>query len=671
MHIKGDIYKRIIDESPFGYAYHKIICDESGNPVDYTFLEVNEAFEHFTGFRAEDVVNRRATEIFPELKTGPIDWVKIYGEVDLTVKPCEFDAYSKLLKQWYSISAFSPEPGYFVTMRQNISNRIQREHTFLEIESRYRSIFDYAPMGITNISLDGYFLDVNNAFCNMIGYSREELLSKQFQEVTHKEDQDLSRDGLSHMLDGLIPAFSIEKRYVHKDGAIIWVSIASTLLRDEGGSPLYFINMVSDITEQKNKEEHKLYVDKLIRDMGRVAKIGAWEFDVRSGSWSWTEEIYNIHDLDLNFVPGSDKSAKYYTDEAQLRLDRARKAAIEQGIPYDLELEFISAKGRRKWVRTIGKPTFENGKVVKLSGAFQDITARKKAEIALKKGEERYRLIAENVADVISVYNTNQKKFTFVSPSVKKLRGISVEEALQESIENSVSRESYESFQAAIHRNMEDFLSNPAAVNYYVNEVQQLCKNGKAIWVEIATKYQYNYEQELEAVSVIRNIEERKKAEQAMRALSYRDPLTDLHNRRFYEEEKERLDSKDNLPIAVIMADVNGLKLTNDILGHQAGDQLLRHIADTLAEACPPNGIVSRIGGDEFVILITKAEKADAEDFMDHVHKALRKGGEANAFFSISMGYSIKSSGKECIDDVFKEAEKQMYRNKVLERRVK
>ena len=662
--MKENFYKELVEEFPVGYAYHKIICDNAGAPVDYLFIEVNAAFEEFTGLSCKDVTGKRATEIFSGLKMSKFDWLKIYGEIALTGGKREFEAYSEPLGQWYRLTVYSPQKGYFISLFQNISELVERNERVLEIEERYRSIFEYAPIGLTNISIDGRFLDVNSFFCRMLGYSRTELCSMGFTSITHSEDQNRSRDGMAKMMEGLIPVFKIEKRYIHKDGSIVWASVASSLLRDSDGRPLYFVNMVSDITEYKRQSEYKIYMDSLIKEMGSIAKIGGWEFDAESGKWSRTEEVFNILDIPPRLEQSMLVTEAYYTEESQSKIDKARKDAIKYGIPYDLELELTSAKGIRKWIRTIAKPVYENGRVVKLRGAFQDISDRKEIELALRKSESTYRLIAENAADVISVYNVTKEKFVYISPSVERLRGISIEEAMKESIEESVPAESFKPFSLAIANDLDDFLHNPKTANYYVNEVQQSCKDGGYIWVEISTKYQYNSDGDIEAVNIIRSIEERKKAEEEILELSYRDQLTGLYNRRYYEETKKREDVIENLPLALVMADVNGLKLTNDTCGHQAGDLLLQRIATVLKTSCSEEGIISRIGGDEFVILLPKAEEADVISFIHRIHSAMSEETKKNKMVSLSIGYAIKRSRQENINEVFKNAEDQMYQDK-------
>ena len=117
-----NFYKKIVEESPLGYAYHKIICDDAGTPIDYVFVEINVAFEEFTGLRSKDVVGKRATEIFPNLKEGKFDWIKVYGDVALNGKKSEFEEYSEPLEQWYKLTIYSPSVGYFISIFQNTSD---------------------------------------------------------------------------------------------------------------------------------------------------------------------------------------------------------------------------------------------------------------------------------------------------------------------------------------------------------------------------------------------------------------------------------------------------------------------------------------------------------------------------------------------------------------------
>lgn len=170
------------------------------------------------------------------------------------------------------------------------------------------------------------------------------------------------------------------------------------------------------------------------------------------------------------------------------------------------------------------------------------------------------------------------------------------------------------------------------------------------------------------AVVTFMDITERKKSEEDIKYLSYHDSLTGLYNRMFFEEELKRLNTKRNLPLSIIMGDVNGLKLTNDVFGHTFGDMLLKKAAETLRTQCRADDIISRIGGDEFVILLPKTEKEEAESIMKRIQDAFSKEKIAALRGSMAMGCDTKFLMDQDIIHVLKNAENKMYMQKTLNR---
>lgn len=149
--------------------------------------------------------------------------------------------------------------------------------------------------------------------------------------------------------------------------------------------------------------------------------------------------------------------------------------------------------------------------------------------------------------------------------------------------------------------------------------------------------------------------------------LSYHDKLTGLYNRRYSEENIRRIDTERNLPIALIMGDVNGLKLTNDAFGHEAGDILLKKIADIIKDECREDEIAARIGGDEFLILLPKTSIAEAENIINRIKDKCSNAKKYPIKPSISFGYSVKEHMTEDIMNAYKVAEDRMYNNKLTE----
>ncbi|MBV7271341.1 transporter substrate-binding domain-containing protein [Clostridium sp. PL3] len=168
-------------------------------------------------------------------------------------------------------------------------------------------------------------------------------------------------------------------------------------------------------------------------------------------------------------------------------------------------------------------------------------------------------------------------------------------------------------------------------------------------------------------VLVLRDVTVERKNQKKIEFLSYNDQLTGLYNRRFFEEELKRLDNKENLPFTIVMADVNGLKLINDSFGHAVGDELLKKVAAVMLNGCGNKGVVSRIGGDEFVILLPKTNIFEADELLKYISALSSKEQVASISLSISFGFDTKCYDDENIFEVLKKAEDSMYKKKLFE----
>ncbi|MDD4316532.1 MAG: diguanylate cyclase, partial [Clostridia bacterium] len=164
------------------------------------------------------------------------------------------------------------------------------------------------------------------------------------------------------------------------------------------------------------------------------------------------------------------------------------------------------------------------------------------------------------------------------------------------------------------------------------------------------------------------DITEIKNKEEKIKYLNYHDQLTGVFNRRYYEETIGKLINPGNLPLAIIMADVNGLKLTNDAFGHLSGDKLLTRVAEIIESEARPHDIVARIGGDEFVVLMPRANSIDAENTVKRINESIQDFKVDNIVISVSFGWATKKDDDEDFTEVYKRAEYRMYRNKLSER---
>ena len=191
----------------------------------------------------------------------------------------------------------------------------------------------------------------------------------------------------------------------------------------------------------------------------------------------------------------------------------------------------------------------------------------------------------------------------------------------------------------------------------------EIC-HGSAFPVEVSVQVIY-VEHKKYFQSIIRDISERKRAADEIRYISFHDTVTGLYNRIYFEQELFRLDTARELPISIIMGDVNNLKLTNDVFGHGEGDRLLRAIASGMKTSCREEDVIARWGGDEFIILLPETDYDTAAGICRRIDDSCRKARESLLFCSISLGVASKVKDTQDIMAVIKLAEERMYKNKV------
>jgi PAS domain S-box-containing protein len=246
-------YHSLFDNLVDGFALHEIITDRHGQPVDYVFLEVNPAFERLTGLRAKDILGRRVSEVLTSSENER--FIPVYGRVALTGQPIRFQVYTASLGKHFDISAYSPGSRQFAVTFTDITERKLADEALRESEEKFSNAFEFAPIGISLVSLEGRFLKVNRSLCNLLGYTDQELAAKTFQEITHPGDLASDLDNVNRLLAGETPSYQMEKRYLHTSGKIVWVLLSVSLLRDREGRPQYFLSQIQDITQRKRADQ--------------------------------------------------------------------------------------------------------------------------------------------------------------------------------------------------------------------------------------------------------------------------------------------------------------------------------------------------------------------------------------------------------------------------------
>ena len=256
-------HRSLFENMQEGFAYCRMIF-ESDKPVDFEYLQVNDAFERITGLT--NVLGRRVTEAIPGIKESNPELFDIYGGVAKTGQPQRFDVYLPPLKQWCSISAYSFDQGCFATVFNDITERKRAEEKLSTSERRFHQLFDEAPVGYHELDTEGRIVAVNNTELEMLGYTTEELLHHHPWEFI--VEADASRAAVSAQIEGTVPSDrTVERTFKKKDGTMLTVLIRNRTLRNNAKAITGIRSTLQDITERKRGEEELRESERRFREM--------------------------------------------------------------------------------------------------------------------------------------------------------------------------------------------------------------------------------------------------------------------------------------------------------------------------------------------------------------------------------------------------------------------
>ena len=242
-------YRMLFSSLEEGFLLAEAIRDATGQIVDFRYLEANPACERITGIRREQVVGRTAREVIP----APVDdLIRLYAQVVTSGQSLRHEIYESFLDQYHENYVFRPGPGLVAVLFWDISDRKRTEAALRESEERFRAAFEQAAVGIEMLSLDGRYQRGNQVLSRILGYREEELRQRTFTDITHPDDRERERPLLHDLLAGRIRSYSIEKRYLRKDGESVWVRVTSSLART---SEPYRVSIIEDIGARRRAEQ--------------------------------------------------------------------------------------------------------------------------------------------------------------------------------------------------------------------------------------------------------------------------------------------------------------------------------------------------------------------------------------------------------------------------------
>ncbi len=276
---------------------------------------------------------------------------------------------------------------------QDVTERQQAVETLQQSEARFKALFEQAAVGVAEVeSVTGQFLRVNQRYCDITGYTREEMLQLDFQTLTHPDDLAADLAQMGQLLAGTIDEFSMEKRYYRKDGSLVWVMLTVSPLWSPGAPRTKHVAVVQDITERKQAEVALARTRNTLVEAQGIAHLGSFEYVAATRTTVWSDEEYRIYGLD------SDRPSPTYDemlarcihpDDAAL-LHETFTNAMQSSSVYEFEHRIVRPDGSVRWVHDRAQPYFDpHGNLVRYVGTTLDITERKQADQAVRESEAR------------------------------------------------------------------------------------------------------------------------------------------------------------------------------------------------------------------------------------------------------------------------------------------
>lgn len=314
---------------------------------------------------------------------------------------------------------------HLLKMALDVTDRVRTETALEASEIRFRSLFDLAAVGIGLVDMNGQWLLVNQKLCDIMGYSRSEFASPEFPRLTHPDDLPADNEYVQRLLQNDISEFTLEKRYLRRDGTLIWGRTTASLVRSPDGAPLYFIRVVQEITDQKQAQETLRLSEERFSRIFHSAPIATVLFRL---------DDRRIQDVNKSF----EKLTQYSRDEILGRTDRElglvtgenRQALLEGPVPESSVPGFearLTSKNGTEHVVLVSLERVVINATPCVIGMLQDITELKAATRRIRQQEQYFRSLIEHSSDTILVLDADLH-LTYVSPSCRKNLGYEPDE---------------------------------------------------------------------------------------------------------------------------------------------------------------------------------------------------------------------------------------------------
>jgi diguanylate cyclase (GGDEF)-like protein/PAS domain S-box-containing protein len=599
--------------------------------------------------------------------------------------------------------------------------RKQSEQAMRDSEARFRETFDQAPSGIAHTAPDGRFLLVNRRLCEILGYGEDELLQLRFGELTYGEDIQPRSIGRLLANEELPGKHRNERRYVRKDGSLVWTEITVSLVRGAHGEPKHFISVINDISERKQLEDKLRKIGRARRVMAECNHVLVHAVDERALLRQMCEAVVSVGDyraawvgLELKDEASSievaacagidirwlrELGANMRPDSPQSRGPmavalRTRQPVVENDLLAAPHMAFCRRTAQLNGIRSAlalplltegecygglvlyasERNAFTEDEVELLLELAADIAygmralrigvARAQAERELSVARERLGFLLSASPAVIHARSaTPPHAPTFFSDNLQQQFGYRPQELLGDPAPwlDCVHPDDVGRVIASLSRVCE--------AGRHVHDYRIRRRDGSHVWVQEELRLVSGTGGgPREIVGYLIDIDDKKRAEQQLLHMAHYDDLTQLPNRVLF---RDRLSQavvqahRSGRAIGVMFLDVDRFKMVNDTLGHAAGDELLRMISTRISGSLRNGDTVGRLGGDEFAVILTDlAQPDDARLVADKILQAFGAPfqlRDRELYVSPSIGVTLYPGDGSDPDELIKNADAAMY----------
>jgi PAS domain S-box-containing protein len=492
------------------------------NDRDWTMIFVSEGALALTGYAASEFLQYR---IHPGQLVHPDDQETAWNNVQAALqaqRPYEHTirirtAAGEEKWVWEKGRGIYNEAGtllYLEGFVTNITEHKQAEAALRDSQERFRKAFDEAPIGMALVATDGRWLQVNQALCQIVGYTEQEMLSSNFQSITHLDDLQSDLSLARQLLNGEIPSYQMEKRYIHKLGHVVWIQLTGSIVSEGDGTPLYFIAQIQDITERKQAEDLLRGSEQSMRAILNGALDAVISMDEQGVITDWNSRAEAIFGWPRADAIGRNLAETIIPPRYREQHHRGMRRFLDTGegplLKRRIEMTALRRDGTEFPVE-LAISVLKERDASRFTAFIADITERKQAREALAASEKRLRTILEAEPECVTVTTEDGVLLDMNAAGLAMFEAASLDQVRGQSVLPNIAPDYRDAFAEVVRR---AFRGDPGTLQFVIIGLK-----GKRRWLEAHTvPLRDEHNATIGVLSISRDITERKRAEDALRS---------------------------------------------------------------------------------------------------------------------------------------------------------